>query len=63
MSFGLTNAPVTFKREINRILRPLIPMELCMDTMVALNGDRGMVVVASIDDSVIATIASLKKHH
>jgi len=38
-------------------------MELVIDTEVALDKDGGMVVVAYIDDSLIATKGSLEKHH
>jgi len=63
MPFGLTNAPVSFQREINRILRPLLGMELVIDTKVVLDDDGGMVVVAHIDNILIATKGSLEKHH
>jgi len=63
MPFGLTNAPATFQREINRILRPLLGMELVINTREEIDKDGGMVVVAYIDDVLIATKGSLQKHH
>jgi hypothetical protein len=61
--FGLCNAPATFQREINRILRPLLGMELVIKTDIHVDDDEGMVVVAYIDDILIATKGSLEKHH
>jgi len=63
MPFGLCNAPATFQREINRILRPLLGLELVIKTDVHIDEDEGMVVVAYIDDILIATKGSLDKHH
>jgi len=63
MPFGLCNAPATFQREINRILRPLLGLELVIKTDVHIDDDNGMVVVAYIDDILIATKGSLEKHH
>ena len=62
MTFGLTNAPSTFQREINRILRPLLGIELVINTKVDIDQDEGMVVVAYIDDISIGTKGSLLKH-
>jgi hypothetical protein len=50
MPFGLCNTPATFQREINRILRPLLGIELVIKTDVHIDEDGGMVVVAYIDD-------------
>ena len=63
MPFGLTNAPATFQREMNRILRPLLGMELVLDSKIAIDEDGGMVVVVYIDDILNATKGSLQKHH
>jgi len=60
MPFGLTNAPTPFQREINRILRPLLGIEFVIKTDVNIEEDAGMVVVAYVDDIVIATKGSLK---
>jgi len=63
MPFGLCNAPATFQRGINQILRPLMGIELVIKTDVHIDEDEGMVVVAYIDDILIATKGSLEKHH
>jgi hypothetical protein len=63
MPFGLCDAPATFQREINTILRPLMRLELVIKTDVHVDKHEGMVVVAYIDDILIATKGSLEKHH
>jgi len=62
MPFGITNAPATFQREINRILRPLLGIEVVINTKIHVDDDEGMVVVAYIDDILIATKGLLAKH-
>jgi len=63
MPFGLPNAPATFQRQMNRILRPHLGMELVLDSKVAIDEDGEMVVVVYVDDILIATKGSLEKHH
>jgi hypothetical protein len=63
MPFGLCIAPATFQREINRILRSLLGIELVIKTDFHIDDDQGMVVVAYIDDISIATKGSFAKHH
>jgi hypothetical protein len=63
MPFALRTAPATFQRENNRILRPLLGLELVIKTDVHIDEDEGMVVVAYIDDILIATKGPLEKHH
>jgi len=63
MPFELCNAPATFQREINRILRPVLGLELVIKTDIHVDEDEGMVLVAYIDDILIATKGSLEKHH
>jgi hypothetical protein len=63
MPFGLTNAPATFQREINRILQPVLGLELVIRYDVDIENDDGMAVVAYIDDIIIATKGSIQKHH
>jgi len=62
MPFGLTNAPATFQREVNRRLRSVLGLELVINTGIELDEDEGMVVVAYIDDILIATKGSIHKH-
>jgi len=62
MHFGLTNAPATFQREINRILRPLLGIEFVITAKVDIDQDEGMIVVTYIDDILIATKGSLLIH-
>jgi hypothetical protein len=63
MPFGLTNAPTTFQMEINSKLRPWLGIELVINTTVALDDEGGMVVVAYVDDILIATKGSLETNH
>jgi hypothetical protein len=60
MPFGLCNPPATVQREINRILWPLLGLELVLKPDVDVNEDERMVVVAYIDDIFIATKGSLE---
>jgi hypothetical protein len=63
MPFGLSIAPGRFQREINRIVRPLLGLELVIKSDVHVDEDEGIVVVAYIDNILIATKGSLEKHH
>ena len=63
MPFGLCNAPATFQMEINRILRPLLGLELVIKRDVHISEDEGVVVVIYIDTILITTKESLKKHY
>lgn len=63
MPFGLCNAPATFQRVINRILWPLLGLELVIKMDVHVDEDEGMLVGAYIDDILITTTRSLEKHH
>jgi len=60
--FGLTQALATFQRDVNRILRSVLGIELVINTKVHIDEDEGMVVVAYINDILIATKESLAKH-
>jgi len=62
MPFGLTNSPATFQREMNRILPPVLGIELGFNTEIHIDQDEGTVVVAYIDDIIIATNGSHEKH-
>ena len=55
MRFELTNASATFQREINRNQRPVLGIELVLNTKININKDKGLVVVAYIDNILIAT--------
>lgn len=63
MPLGLYSAPGTFQREINRILRPLLELKLLKTTDIDIDENEPMVVVAYIDDILIATEGYLEKHH
>lgn len=62
MPLGLTNAPATFQREINRILPPLLGVELVINKKIDVDEDGGLVVVTYIDNILIATKGSIIKH-
>ena len=63
MLFRLTNAPGTFPSQINRILRPLLGIKLVINTKQHIHKDNALVVVAYINDILIAMKGSIKKHH
>jgi hypothetical protein len=63
MPFGVCNAPTTCRREINRISQPVLGLEFIMKTDVHIDEDEAMVVVAYIDNILIATEGSLENHH
>jgi len=63
MPFGLTNALPTLQRRIIRILRQVLGLELLINTWEDIYKDGGMVVVAYIDNILIATKVSVEKHH
>jgi len=58
---GLKKAPATFQREIIRILRPVLGIELVINSEIHIDKDEGMVVVAYIDDIIIATKGFVEK--
>lgn len=61
--FGLCNAPATFQRLINRIVRHLLRIELVINTIFHIDEGEGTVVVAYIYDILIATKGSLERHY
>lgn len=63
MPFQLTNALATVQHKINRILLSLLGISLEINTEQAIDKDDCMVVVACIDDILIATKESIEKHH
>jgi len=63
MPFGSTNTPVTCQQEMNKILRPLLGLELVVNSKEELDKDGGMVVVVYINNILLAMKASLQKHH
>jgi hypothetical protein len=63
MPFGLCNAPATFGREINRIPRPLLGLKLVIKLDVHIDEDNGLVVVAYIDNILIASKGLQETHH
>jgi len=60
MPFGLTNAAAIFQTEINQILRPVLRVELVINTKIHIDQDEGMVVVVYNDDIIIVTKGSVK---
>jgi len=63
MLFGLCKAPANFEGEINKILRPLLELQLVMKSDVHIDGDNKMLVGTYIDDIFLAATGSLDKHH
>jgi len=63
MPFGFTNASATFQRQINHIVQYLLGMEQGIKSTVTANGDGGMVVMAYLDDILIAMNGSMETHH
>jgi len=63
MPLGLTNAPTTFQCEINIMFRPLLGLELVINTREEIDQDEGMVVVAYMDNILIATRGFVEKYH
>jgi hypothetical protein len=61
--FGLCNAPATFQRLINRIIRHLLRIELVINTIIHIDEGEGTVVVAYIYDILIAPKGSLERHY
>ena len=61
MPFGLTNAPASFEREINRGLQPLLALELVINKKIDVDEDGGLVVIAYIQNILIATKGSIKE--
>jgi len=59
----LTNAQTTFQRDIDRILRPFLWLELVINTILAMEDDGGLVVVEYIYDILIATKQFIEKYH
>jgi hypothetical protein len=53
MPFELVNAPDIFQSEINRILRPLLGLQLVIKTDVHVDNNEGIVVLACIHDILI----------
>jgi hypothetical protein len=51
---ALTNVLATFQRELNRLLRWLLVLKVVIDTILVIDDDGGMVVVAYIDDVHVA---------
>jgi len=56
------NAPATFHREINWILRPVLGIEFVVNTEIHIDQDEGMVVAAYMDNIIIATKGLVEKH-
>jgi hypothetical protein len=63
MPSELKNAPATIRRELNHILLPLPGIKWEINTKQELDMDDDMVMVAYIDDIVIATKGTIEKQH
>jgi len=63
MPFCLNKAPATCQLEMNQISRPVLWVELVINPKVNIEDDGGIIVVAHIEDILIATRRSLETHH
>jgi hypothetical protein len=63
MLFGFCIVPAMFWRDITRILRQLLGLELVIKTDYHVDKDEGMDVVAYTDNILLGTKGSLIKHH
>jgi len=52
-----------FKEKCKHILHPLLDIEFIVNKQVYINEDEGFEVVVNVDDIVLATKESIKKHY